>query len=385
MSVLGEESFRAGINARVLVSKDLSSIGRNINSFKDELIVRTFSTFNSVGFAVSTEVGFAFLAFINDFDESISAFIETFAVFKEVSFSTGCALFQVLASFAFRSAFLAVFSSKRSFNIFDEQSFFVLAGLNALVSHSEGSSFALFANSGAVRALSAVFVVARNTLSSLGIVEEAFSAVLDALVVLKEGSGLALVAGEVVFANLAEIAALGALVDIGGLVTVIPVSDGAGVEALAFEEVGLLVALDAGLGVGAEAIFAVVSAGHADFIVDEGESKSALVNALAVLEEESGGADFAGVGVFAGDAVGSALLAFEEVEEVESSGAVGLADAFFLVEFVLASDASVGGADIAVGVFARSTFAVELVVSVGAGGDAGVLEEVVVGLADIAG
>jgi len=204
-------------------------------------------------------------------------------------------------------------------------------------------------------------------------------------VVLKEAAGLALVAGEVVFANLTEIAALGALVNIGGLVAVIPESDGAGVDALAIEEVGCLVALDAGLGVGAEAIFAVVSAGHADFIVNEGESKSTLVNALAVLEEESVGADFAGVGVFAGDAVGSALLAFEEVEEVESSGAVGLADAFFLVEFVLASDASVGGADIAVGVFARGTFAVELVVSVGAGGDAGVLEEVVVGLADIAG
>jgi len=385
LSVFGEESLRAGINARVLVSKDLGSIGRDIDNLKDELIVSAFSTFNSVGLAVSTVVGFAFLAFIDDFDESISAFIETFAVFKEVCFIAGLALFQVLASFAFRSALLAVFSRKRSFNIFDEQSFFVLAGLNALVSHSESSSFAFFANSGAIRALSAVFVVARNTLSILGIVEEAFSAVLDALVVLKEAAGLALVAGEVVFANLTEIAALGALVNIGGLVAVIPESDGAGVDALAIEEVGCLVALDAGLGVGAEAIFAVVSAGHADFIVNEGESKSTLVNALAVLEEESVGADFAGVGVFAGDAVLTALLAFEEVEEVESSGAVGLADAFFLVEFVLASDASVGGADIAVGVFARGTFAVELVVSVGAGGDAGVLEEVVVGLADIAG
>jgi len=120
MSVLGEESFRAGINARVLVSKDLGSIGRDIDNLKDELIVSAFSTFNSVGLAVSTVVGFAFLASIDDFDESISAFIETFAVFKEVSFIAGLALFQVLASFAFRSALLAVFSSKRSFNIFDE-------------------------------------------------------------------------------------------------------------------------------------------------------------------------------------------------------------------------------------------------------------------------
>lgn len=172
---------------------------------------------------------------------------------------------------------------------------------------------------------------------------------------------------------MAEFTALEASVDGGGFIAVSPVSDGAGFNALAVEEVYLVVTLNASLGVSAEAAVAVLAAGNADFIVDEGISGTAFFNALAVLEEESVGADFARVGVFAGDAVFVALLAFEEVEEVESSRAVGLADSFFLVEFVLAADTFVGGADIAVGVFAGGTFAVKLVVSVGAGGDAGVL------------
>jgi hypothetical protein len=80
-----------------------------------------------------------------------------------------------------------------------------------------------------------------------------------------------------------------------------------------------------------------------------------------------------------------AFLALEEVEEEVSGGTLGFADSFFHVELVLAGETLVGSADIAVGVIAGRTLSVELVVSVGAGGFALFIEEVVVGLADIAG
>ena len=359
------------------------------HGLQNDFTVGALSAAGGVDLAAGAEGSFALLASVLDFDVSFTALVDALLSLEEESGAAGVAGFVVLAGLALLGALVAVLKDSGALDVFDPEAVLVSALFDAGGVDSERTELTLVAFSGVSSAFSAVFVGTGDANSISNSLMESFSAGLDAglgvVKILEEVGGLAFIAGIGVGAGEAVGNALLASLDTGDVLDEESSTAVFNARVIFQDVTSSFIALDAGSGVRSEALVAASSAFLALLVVDKGESKSTVLNALASLEEVSGGAGFAVVLIGAVDAHGGALLAVSEVEQEESSGALAFADAVFEVEFGLAVEALLGRAGFAVGVLAGGALAVELEVSGGAVGVALFLEKEVVGLADIAG